>query len=354
MDVKFRADLLGKSVLFMGYSFRDINIRLIWFKLNQMMQEIPNADRRQSYIVRLEPNPVLEALYEAVGLKTIVLDAPGDAPTGSERGQFGGASQRPITNLGDFLAELAVAASSNGDRPGTSSPMFASRHLIELADQEIEKYVGASGNAAMFGPQPNWIWRLLNREIPPQFEDRVNQLAIKSLEHVAFPRWRHAEKCMLRALGAGALDQVATFVLKSLANAENSFFLANVRMDALKSDSVPWEVVWEKLAEPKNVEMVATRLAREIDWNEQNNADPDIAFLSDLAKRVVALEIDDPVLHEWQTQLVADLSRVEKIYPSVSEHKPNEGRPQLDALLREVSQRRDALNEAGLADEPPF
>src|SRR5262249_30891852 len=37
MDLKFRSDILGKSVLFMGYSFSDINIRIIWFKLIRMM-----------------------------------------------------------------------------------------------------------------------------------------------------------------------------------------------------------------------------------------------------------------------------------------------------------------------------
>ena len=62
MDLKIRADLLGRSVLFMGYSFRDINIRVIWFKLMEMMKDIPEEDRQPSYLVRLEPNPVLEVL----------------------------------------------------------------------------------------------------------------------------------------------------------------------------------------------------------------------------------------------------------------------------------------------------
>ena len=39
MDLKFRSDLLGQSVLFIGYSFRDINIRIIWFKLMEMMRD---------------------------------------------------------------------------------------------------------------------------------------------------------------------------------------------------------------------------------------------------------------------------------------------------------------------------
>src|SRR5205085_5246238 len=73
MDLKFRSDLLGRSVLFMGYSFSDINIRIIWFKLMEMMRDVPEADRPSSCIVRFERNPVLEELYQGVGIKTLCL-----------------------------------------------------------------------------------------------------------------------------------------------------------------------------------------------------------------------------------------------------------------------------------------
>jgi hypothetical protein len=113
MDLKFRSDLLGRSVLFMGYSFRDINIRIIWFKLMEMMKDIPAADRRASYIVRLDHNPVLEALYEAVGLHTIVLDPDGKASTTADRADI----------LGEFLFELSLYA------PKGYSPSFVSTGL---------------------------------------------------------------------------------------------------------------------------------------------------------------------------------------------------------------------------------
>ena len=74
MDLKFRSDLLGRSVLFVGYSFRDINIRVIWFKLMRMMKDIRTEDRPTSYIVRFSPNAVLEKLYDEVGIKSIILD----------------------------------------------------------------------------------------------------------------------------------------------------------------------------------------------------------------------------------------------------------------------------------------
>jgi hypothetical protein len=129
MDLKFRSDLLGRSVLFMGYSFRDINIRVIWFKLMQMMKDIPSSDRRQSYIVRLEPNPVLEELYGAVGLRTIVLDPERKAKNDSDRKNL----------IGEFLMQLSTLASKSSEIPGKTDKMFVSTVLIEAARREAKK-----------------------------------------------------------------------------------------------------------------------------------------------------------------------------------------------------------------------
>jgi hypothetical protein len=88
MDLKFRSDLVGKSVLFMGYSFGDLNIRIIWYKLMRLMKDIPSADRPSSYIVRFEPNPILQLLYEDVGIKSIFLDPETKADTPTKRRIF--------------------------------------------------------------------------------------------------------------------------------------------------------------------------------------------------------------------------------------------------------------------------
>jgi hypothetical protein len=42
-DQQLRADLLSKSFLFIGYSFRDTNIRYVWYRMHQMRH-----DRRPS------------------------------------------------------------------------------------------------------------------------------------------------------------------------------------------------------------------------------------------------------------------------------------------------------------------
>ncbi len=158
MDLKFRSDLLGRSVLFMGYSFRDINIRIIWFKLMQMMKDIPSADRPRSYIVRFEKNPVLETLYESVGLRTIVLDPKGDAHTDEDRNKI----------FGQLMLELALRTSSSG-RVSEQKPAFISGGLIEAISDELtpeSKTRRVLGRAFGAGRLTTLIGALSERTIP--------------------------------------------------------------------------------------------------------------------------------------------------------------------------------------------
>ncbi|MET3587770.1 hypothetical protein ABID21_003901 [Pseudorhizobium tarimense] len=41
LDVRFRADALGKTVLFIGYSMSDMNIRLLLYRLRQTWHQVP-------------------------------------------------------------------------------------------------------------------------------------------------------------------------------------------------------------------------------------------------------------------------------------------------------------------------
>lgn len=85
LDLKFRGDILGRSLLFMGYGFGDVNIRVIWSKLSKLMATVPMDDRPPSFIVRLTHDAVVEALDRAVGLTTITLDPAGLATTDQAR-----------------------------------------------------------------------------------------------------------------------------------------------------------------------------------------------------------------------------------------------------------------------------
>ena len=70
LDIKLRSDLLGKTVLFLGYSFRDLNIRYMWSKLFRVMQENCKA-----YMVTMKPNYVFDTVYGKKGMKIICLDS---------------------------------------------------------------------------------------------------------------------------------------------------------------------------------------------------------------------------------------------------------------------------------------
>ncbi len=74
LDLKLRADILGRSILFIGYSFGDINIRYLWFKVNRLMHNLRHDDRPISYIVLAERDPIAEKLFPELGIESIILD----------------------------------------------------------------------------------------------------------------------------------------------------------------------------------------------------------------------------------------------------------------------------------------
>jgi hypothetical protein len=73
LDIKLRSDTLGKSILFIGYSLSDINIRYLLYKLHRLWSESEFAPvRPKSYIFLTRPNPVQEAILEERGITPIV------------------------------------------------------------------------------------------------------------------------------------------------------------------------------------------------------------------------------------------------------------------------------------------
>ena len=72
MDIKFRADALGRSVLFLGYSMSDMNIRLLLYRLWQIWQGSGAEEQRPpSFLFTSRPDPVQEALMAERGFRVI-------------------------------------------------------------------------------------------------------------------------------------------------------------------------------------------------------------------------------------------------------------------------------------------
>src|SRR5205085_3642114 len=84
LDIKFRADALGKTVLFVGYSMSDMNIRLLLHKLWSTWQRSGYAkDRPRSFVFMPRPNPMQEAILAEWGITALTGDSddPAEALT---------------------------------------------------------------------------------------------------------------------------------------------------------------------------------------------------------------------------------------------------------------------------------
>lgn len=82
LDIKLRSDVLGKSVLFIGYGLADINLRFLFYKLAKLWKNNHNGQAQpKSYIFSHRPNPVQETILEQwrISMISSEVDHPGEA-----------------------------------------------------------------------------------------------------------------------------------------------------------------------------------------------------------------------------------------------------------------------------------
>jgi SIR2-like domain len=90
LDIKLQSDVLGRPVLFVGYSLSDINIRYLFYKLQRLWEDSKlDLLRPRSYIFLAAANPVQERVLRRRGIEPVI----------SEREQAG-------EGLAAFLAHL--------------------------------------------------------------------------------------------------------------------------------------------------------------------------------------------------------------------------------------------------------
>lgn len=76
LDIKFRADALGRTILFVGYSMSDMNIRLVLYRLWKMWRDSGrDRDRPRSYVFTPRHNPVQDAVLAQWGITTLSGDS---------------------------------------------------------------------------------------------------------------------------------------------------------------------------------------------------------------------------------------------------------------------------------------
>jgi hypothetical protein len=72
LDVKFRADALGRTLLFIGYSISDLNIRLLLHKLWRTWVDSGRMkDRPPSFVFAARPDPVRDAVLGQWGITVL-------------------------------------------------------------------------------------------------------------------------------------------------------------------------------------------------------------------------------------------------------------------------------------------
>jgi hypothetical protein len=73
LDIKLRSDMLGKTILFIGYSLEDINMRFLIYKLNKIWSEYKEY-RPKSFIFLTKPNEIEETVLKERGIISLVSD----------------------------------------------------------------------------------------------------------------------------------------------------------------------------------------------------------------------------------------------------------------------------------------
>lgn len=99
LDIKFRADALGRTLLFIGYSLSDLNIRLLLHRLWRTWRESGRErERPPSFVFLPQPDPVQQAVLGQWGLTVL-----------------NGQDEDPEAALVEFLSELARQVGEGGN-----------------------------------------------------------------------------------------------------------------------------------------------------------------------------------------------------------------------------------------------
>lgn len=325
MDLKFRSDLLGQSVLFIGYSFRDINIRIIWFKLMEMMRDVPEADRPTSYIVRFERNEVLEDLYRAVGIQTICLDPTSKAETTDDRTAL----------LGRFMLELTTRMNPASQMPHSGKPMFMSRGLLGLIQEGITNRRGGRVPRRETEQVRSYIEHASHRQAPPSMHTDVDDLlssgarSSKGIEvNQGITRWallyigNTTENC------PGAAFAIIKGLLRESSRDE---ILENNRT------LIRWDRIWSTKLSESNTKNLVESICMEVENHRDFGPDMDIAYAADIAKRMLdgILKIEN--LDSFVTHLTEALKQATDLYPAIASIIPvREGMTDLAAVIAQI------------------
>ena len=76
MDLRLRSDMLGRAMLFIGYSFRDSNVAYLFRLVNEQLKELPGSRTgHRAYIIIPDPSDFEYQLFKARNIGVIPIDS---------------------------------------------------------------------------------------------------------------------------------------------------------------------------------------------------------------------------------------------------------------------------------------
>jgi hypothetical protein len=80
MDLKLRSDVLGRALLFVGYSFRDANVAYLFRLITEHFGDLPQSFAgRRAYIIYPNPSDFEQQLFHARHIQVISISGPDQA-----------------------------------------------------------------------------------------------------------------------------------------------------------------------------------------------------------------------------------------------------------------------------------
>ena len=228
--------------MFIGYSFSDINIRIIWFRLLDMMKGVEQADMPTSYMVIVKPNRVEELLYKDAGIETIILDPSNETEP----------DRYPVL-VGDFLYDLASQVCAP-DIPGSSENPFVSQTLLRRAAASNVR----DGNFGRNRRVNRDMQRLSTYRIPGQYlEDTFDLFSSEtnitrdSIEAALALYERRQED-----------ERIKLFLLRSAITAWGMTLQDDTRID--------WDSMGNMRVEPELRGKIFSKVGRELEYHESS------------------------------------------------------------------------------------
>jgi hypothetical protein len=85
MDLRLWSDLLNRSVLFLGYSFRDPNVAYLFRQVKERFEGLPNtATGRRAYIIIQDPSRFERRLFQERNIEVVAIASSGRAEAVAE------------------------------------------------------------------------------------------------------------------------------------------------------------------------------------------------------------------------------------------------------------------------------